>query len=100
MTTIPIQEARARLLELIHQMQPGEEVLITENNQPLARLTSVKSTMAAHQRDWWTALQRIQAGQQQRGFVGEASGIDRDDQGYDERMNELYRNTVSTNRSS
>ncbi len=38
MTTIPIQEAQARLLDLIHQLSPGDEVVIIENNQPVARL--------------------------------------------------------------
>ena len=40
MTTIPIQEAQARLLDLIHQLSPGDEVVIIENNQPVARLIS------------------------------------------------------------
>lgn len=39
MTTITIQEARDRLSELIHRLTPGEEVIITENDQPVARLT-------------------------------------------------------------
>ena len=39
MTTVSIQEAQAKL-ELIHQLMPGEEVVITENNQPVARLTA------------------------------------------------------------
>ena len=38
MPTISIQEAQAKLLELIHQLSSGDEVLITENNQPVARL--------------------------------------------------------------
>lgn len=38
MTTISINEAESRLSELIRQLKPGEEVLITENNQPVARL--------------------------------------------------------------
>jgi antitoxin (DNA-binding transcriptional repressor) of toxin-antitoxin stability system len=39
MTTITIQEAQTRLSELIHRLTPGEEVIITENDQPVARLT-------------------------------------------------------------
>jgi antitoxin (DNA-binding transcriptional repressor) of toxin-antitoxin stability system len=31
MTTVSIQEAQAELSELIHQLSPGEEVVITEN---------------------------------------------------------------------
>jgi antitoxin (DNA-binding transcriptional repressor) of toxin-antitoxin stability system len=38
--TITVEEAQARLKELIHQMAPGEEVVITENLQPIAKLVS------------------------------------------------------------
>jgi antitoxin (DNA-binding transcriptional repressor) of toxin-antitoxin stability system len=38
MTTVSIQEAHAKLTELIHDLSPGEEVIITENEQPVARL--------------------------------------------------------------
>lgn len=40
MTTVPIEDAQSRLSDLIHQLIPGEEVVITENNQPVARLVS------------------------------------------------------------
>lgn len=39
MTTISIQEAQRRLPELIHNLSPGDELIITENNQPIARLS-------------------------------------------------------------
>ena len=38
MTQVSIQEAQARLTDLIHDLTPGDEVVITENNQPVARL--------------------------------------------------------------
>lgn len=38
MATVTIEEAKASLVDLIHQLQPDEEVVITENNQPVARL--------------------------------------------------------------
>jgi prevent-host-death family protein len=38
MTTISIQEAQAKLTDLIHHLTPGDEVVITENSQPVARL--------------------------------------------------------------
>lgn len=38
MATITIQEAQAQLPELIHRLQPGDEVVITENNLPVAKL--------------------------------------------------------------
>jgi antitoxin (DNA-binding transcriptional repressor) of toxin-antitoxin stability system len=39
-TTITVEEAQAKLRELIHQLAPGEEVIITENQQPVAKLVS------------------------------------------------------------
>lgn len=38
MTTIPIEEAQAKLSELIDHLQADDEVIITKNNQPVARL--------------------------------------------------------------
>lgn len=38
MTTISLQDAQAGLADLIHRLSPGDEVVITENNQPVARL--------------------------------------------------------------
>jgi prevent-host-death family protein len=44
MTTVSIEEARTRLSELVHQLSAGEEVLITENDQPVARLVPPPDT--------------------------------------------------------
>ena len=38
MTTLPIQEAASQFCELIHRLKPGDEVIITENDQPVAKL--------------------------------------------------------------
>ena len=38
--TVTIEEAQAQLKVLIHQLVPGEAVVITENQQPVARLVS------------------------------------------------------------
>ena len=46
MTTVSIQEAQATLSDLIHRLTPDEEVVITENDQPVARLVPA----AAHPR--------------------------------------------------
>jgi len=43
MITISVQEAQARLSELIHRLTPGEEVIITEDDRPVARLTLATS---------------------------------------------------------
>jgi antitoxin (DNA-binding transcriptional repressor) of toxin-antitoxin stability system len=42
MATVTIQEAQAKLPDLIHQLTPGDDVVITENDQPVARLVSEK----------------------------------------------------------
>ena len=44
MATITIQEAQAKLPDIIHQLTPGEEVVITENNRPVAKLVSEQPT--------------------------------------------------------
>jgi antitoxin (DNA-binding transcriptional repressor) of toxin-antitoxin stability system len=41
MTTLTLSEAQARLPELLHSLLPGEELMIEENDRPLARLTAV-----------------------------------------------------------
>jgi len=42
MSTVTLQEAQAKLSELIHGLTPGDEVLITENNRPVAKLASTQ----------------------------------------------------------
>jgi antitoxin (DNA-binding transcriptional repressor) of toxin-antitoxin stability system len=43
MSTVSLHEAQAKLPELIHQLHPGEELLITENDRPIARLLAAES---------------------------------------------------------
>jgi antitoxin (DNA-binding transcriptional repressor) of toxin-antitoxin stability system len=47
MLTVTIQEAQAQLLDLIHRLDDGDEVIITENDQPIARLARTHL-----RRDW------------------------------------------------
>lgn len=42
MTTISLQEAQAGLADLIHRLAPGEEAILTENDQPVARIVSTR----------------------------------------------------------
>ena len=37
-TTLTVEEAQAKLPELIAKLSPGEEVVITQNDQPVAEL--------------------------------------------------------------
>ncbi len=41
MSSVSIEEARAKLSELIHELHPGDEVVITEGERPVARLLPV-----------------------------------------------------------
>jgi antitoxin (DNA-binding transcriptional repressor) of toxin-antitoxin stability system len=38
MVTVTIREAQAQLADLIHRLNVGDEVVITEDDQPVARL--------------------------------------------------------------
>ncbi len=40
MAMLTIEEAQAQLGDLIHRLTPGEEVVITENNRPVAKLVA------------------------------------------------------------
>jgi antitoxin (DNA-binding transcriptional repressor) of toxin-antitoxin stability system len=40
MTTLSLAEAQARLPEIVHGLSPGEEIVITENSRPIARVVA------------------------------------------------------------
>lgn len=42
MSSLTIEEARAKLSELIHSLKPGDEVIITDNDHPVARLITAE----------------------------------------------------------
>jgi antitoxin (DNA-binding transcriptional repressor) of toxin-antitoxin stability system len=42
MTSISIQEAGAALSELVDRLLPGEEILITDNDRPVAKITKAE----------------------------------------------------------
>ena len=46
MTIVTIEDAQSNLKELIHQLSPGEELLITENQLTVAKLVSHVSAEA------------------------------------------------------
>ena len=54
MLTVTIEEAQSKLAELIHGLTPGEEVVITENDQPVARLVPTASTLSKKPRHFGT----------------------------------------------
>ena len=42
MTKVTLQEAQAKLAELIRKLTPGDEVVISENNEPVVKLVREK----------------------------------------------------------
>ena len=42
--TVTLNEAQAKLKELIHNMSPGEEIVITVDEHPVARLVANEKT--------------------------------------------------------
>jgi predicted DNA-binding antitoxin AbrB/MazE fold protein len=55
----------------------------------------VRPQQSGEKRDWWAVLQEIRADQARRGFVGTATGVDReDDDAHDARVREIMKNTV------
>ena len=40
MPTVSVEDAQARLKELIEQLAPGEEVILTQDDRPVAKLVS------------------------------------------------------------
>jgi prevent-host-death family protein len=45
MASVSIQEAQAKLPDLIHKLMPGEELVITEDSRPIAKLVSEKPSV-------------------------------------------------------
>ena len=41
MSTVTLEDAQARLAELIARLQPGEEITITRDEKPVARIVGV-----------------------------------------------------------
>lgn len=48
MTPIELSEAQADLPKIIHQLAPGDELMITENGIPVARLITTRSSQSGH----------------------------------------------------
>ncbi|HEV2970480.1 MAG TPA: type II toxin-antitoxin system prevent-host-death family antitoxin [Pirellulales bacterium] len=44
MTSVTIAQAQAKLPEIIEQLQPGEEIIITDHGKPLAHVKKAERT--------------------------------------------------------
>jgi antitoxin (DNA-binding transcriptional repressor) of toxin-antitoxin stability system len=42
MPTVTLQEAQARLPELLYQLQPGEQIIIADQGRPLAQVKKLE----------------------------------------------------------
>ncbi len=42
MQTLPVEQAEGHLAEIIDKLSPGEEVVLTRHNRPVARLVGEK----------------------------------------------------------
>jgi prevent-host-death family protein len=42
MQTMPIEQAQGHLAEIVERLSPGEEIVLTRNNLPVARLVGEK----------------------------------------------------------
>jgi antitoxin (DNA-binding transcriptional repressor) of toxin-antitoxin stability system len=51
MTSITLQDAQASLASIVHGLQPGEEILITENDQPVAKILPALSKPSEPKRE-------------------------------------------------
>lgn len=49
MARLTIHEAQASLPDLVHRLAPGEEVILTENDQPVAKLVGATPSVKARQ---------------------------------------------------
>lgn len=47
MSSVSLEEAQAHLAELIEQLKPGEEVIITQGGLPLAKVKKAEATTKA-----------------------------------------------------
>lgn len=53
MTTTTIQEAKEQLVDLIRRARDGEEIVIAENGQPVARLVPLSSDVGKRTHGGW-----------------------------------------------
>jgi len=47
MANLSIHEAQASLPDLVHRLAPGEEVILTENDRPVAKLVGAAPSVKA-----------------------------------------------------
>jgi hypothetical protein len=73
-----------------------DHVLPLEDHQRVKVVVQERTSIGrgSEEGDWWRALQNVLANQSKRGFVGTVDGIDRNDDGYEQRMREILNRTA------
>ena len=57
--TVTIEEAQASLTKLIENLAPGEEVVITRDNQPVAKLVGECPAAASTAKPIWEVFEEV-----------------------------------------
>jgi len=66
MHTVTVQEAQARLPALIKEAGRGDEILITENDKPVAKLGAPPETPHQAKTEGWPVIGMLKGGIQYR----------------------------------
>ncbi len=61
--SVAVAEAKARLSDLLRQAEAGQEIVITRNGEPVARIVPIRpraggflrGEVVVHDDDWWRA---------------------------------------------
>jgi prevent-host-death family protein len=61
--TVSVADAKARLSDLLRRAEAGEDVVLSRNGEPVARLTALRpreggfyrGEVVIHDDDWWKA---------------------------------------------
>ena len=60
MSTVSLEDAQARLPKLIEQLRPGEEIIITRDQKPVARLVGAAKVAEQSRRQLGTLKGTVQ----------------------------------------
>ena len=47
--TVSLEKAQSSLAEIVHQLSPGDEIVITENDRPVARILPARPPQPVRQ---------------------------------------------------
>lgn len=56
---VPIQQAAGKLVELVESLRPGDEIVLTDQDQPVARILPSKPVRVHRRPGMWKAMLTI-----------------------------------------